>query len=426
MATRKRPASTVPYDVMWWPLGARPQVELGRHTGPQAVGVGDLRGANAATVLAAIRAAPEPPRLAGVAEQTKLSRPTVEGIVEGLVRSGLVADAPMPSAAGLISPGRPARRFTFQPRAAFVLGVDVRAYAINACVSDLAGEVLVTERRKVRRDLTGAGRAKAMLQVVHQVLNQAGLQPDQVSAAVVGTPGWVEDNARIRYVDNLKDWADVDIAGLLRESLGCPVAVENDANLAAVGEQWRGVGSATDDLVFVLVGERVGAGIIAGGRPLHGYRGAAGEIGFTMFEDGNRLSAPAIGRAGAQRPGIDPGSLYSDAAVVRHAAKGQDEAIADLQSVGARLAEALAPALLVLDPELVVVGTSLFGRPDLDAAAQYVLQAAEQQAATLLVDPPRWQLSMLGDDAILSGAVRFALAAIDNILLSKPLSLSEK
>src|SRR2546423_4440214 len=343
---------------------------------PAVVGVADLRTANAAAILAAIRTATRPPRVANLAESTKLSRPTVEVIVDDLLRTGLIEDAPVPSSVGIQSPGRPARRFAFQPRAGFIVGVDVRAYSVNACLADLDGQLMAAQHRTVRRDLTGVARARAVTAVVQATLDQAGVDSARVCAATIGTPGWVEDNARVRYVDNLKDWADVDIVTILGAQLGCPVAVENDANLAALGEQWRGVGAGTREMIFIQLGERLGAGIITGGRPLRGHHGAAGEVGFMVFPDGNPLAARAIGSNGAQRPGINPSSIYSDADVVHPAADGDPAALGALESVGYRIAQSMAPVLLALDPALVVLGTSLFALPDLAIACDYVLKAA--------------------------------------------------
>jgi predicted NBD/HSP70 family sugar kinase len=424
VVTRREPVRTGKSGEMIWPLGSS-MVDGASAAGasPSVVAVADLRSTNAAAVLAAIRSAARPARVASLVESTKLSRPTVELIVEDLARCGLIEDAPASPSRGVASPGRPARRFRFRPTGGFVVGVDVRAYSVGACVADLDGELVAVEHRAVRRDLTGGARAKAVLSAVENAIAQAGLEASRICAATVGTPGWVEDNARLRYVDGLKDWAEVDIAAILAGLLGCPVAVDNDANLAALGEQWRGVATTTREMVFILLGERLGAGIIAGGRPLHGHHGAAGEIGFMVFPDGSPLAARAIGEVGAQRPGINPGSVYSDADVVSGAASGDARAIEALETVGYRLAEAMAPLLLALDPELVVLGTSLFALPDLAVAREYVLKAAERRSSTLLVDPPDWRLSMLGDEAILTGAVRFALSAVENILLTRPTTL---
>ncbi|WP_169745012.1 ROK family transcriptional regulator [Cryptosporangium arvum] len=401
-----------------WPFG-----DDAGATAPAVVGVGDLRTANAAAVLASIRTAEDPPRVAELARSTRLSRPTVELIVNDLLTSGLVEEEQAPPARGVQSPGRPARRLRFRPRAGYVVGIDVRSRSLAVGLADLDGETVLIRRRTVRRDLTGAARARAVVEAVRAALAEAGVDAHRVCAATVGTPGWVQDTTRLRYVDNLRDWADVDIAAILGDELRCPVAVDNDANLAALGEQWRGGAATTGEMVFILLGERLGAGIITGGRLLRGQHGAAGEIGFMIFPDGSPLAARAIGEPGVGRPGIEPSSIYSDAAIVRGAADGDPDAIRALELVGERLADALAPVLLALDPAVVVLGTSLFALPDLATACEYVLRAAERRAPALLVDPPGWRLSTLGDDAILIGAVRFGLAAVERVLRTRPTEL---
>lgn len=351
----------------WWPLGGLPEPSPPGRELPAVVGVADLRATNAAAVLAAVRSTDPHPRLAALAEATKLSRPTVEAIVEELTDCGLIEVAPAVSARGQRSPGRPARRFRFRPHAGFVVGVDVRARSVSACLADLDGRPVAVERTAVRADLGGQARARAVTAVVQRAIDRSGADAPRVWAATVGTPGLVNrGNTRIRQADNLKGWAEADIVTVLSDTLGCPVAVENDANLAALGEQWRGVGGAADEMVFVLLGERLGAGVITGGRLLRGHRGAAGEIGFIRFPGST-----------SSQPGLEP--LVPDS--VRDAASGDPEAVAAITSYGRRLAAGIAPVLLALDPALVVLGTSLFPVPGLLPAAELLLAAAEEEAA---------------------------------------------
>ncbi|GAB2999986.1 ROK family transcriptional regulator [Streptomyces pseudoechinosporeus] len=426
MATsRDRSPSTAPAPRALWPLGGLPEPNSPGRELPAVVGVADLRATNAAAILAAVRSADPHPRLSTLAEATKLSRPTVEAIVEELMDCGLIEVAPAVSARGQRSPGRPARRFRFCPRAGFVIGVDVRARSVSACLADLDGRPVAVERKAVRADLGGRARARAVTAVVQRAIDRSGADARRVWAATVGTPGLVDrSNTRIRQADNLKGWAEADIVTTLRDTLGCPVAVENDANLAALGEQWRGVGGSADEMVFVLLGERLGAGVITGGRLLRGHRGAAGEIGFIRFP-GSTSSQPGLEPLvpdSVAPDQADPGRR-TGADVVRGAASGDPEAVAAITSYGRRLAAGIAPVLLALDPALVVLGTSLFPVPGLLPAGELLLSAAEEEAGSLLVDLPQWRLSALGDEAVITGAVRFALSSVEEVLRTRPTSL---
>ncbi|MFJ9907511.1 ROK family protein [Streptomyces sp. NPDC101152] len=423
-----------------WPLsGAARQAAP---SAPAVVAVADLRATNAAAVLAVVRSADPHPRLSELARATSLSRPTVEAIAEELADRGLIEVASAPSARGQRSPGRPARRFRFRPHAGFVVGVDVRPRSVTACLADLDGEPVAVRRRTVRADLTGPARARAVTATVQDAMAQAGAGPERVWAATVGTPGLVDRaNARVRQADNLRSWADTDIAGILRDLLHCPVAVENDANLAALGEQWRGVGRApvageapaespeppaagtmVDEMVFVLLGERLGAGVITGGRLLRGHHGAAGEIGFIRFPGPSGAGGSTVPH-GSGGPPDAPGLEPLPETVVVAAAAGEPDAVAAVESYGRRLAEGVAPVLLALDPALVVIGTGQFPTPETAPAADLLLAAARRHARTLLVDPPHWQLSSLGDDGVLTGAVRFALSSVEVVLRTRPTSL---
>jgi len=455
----------VPETEAVWPLSGA--AEPVAPSAPAVVGVADLRATNAAAVLAVVRSADPHPRLSELVKATSLSRPTVEAIAEELADCGLIEVAPALSARGQRSPGRPARRFRFRPHAGFVVGVDVRPRSVTACLADLDGEPVAVQRQAVRADLTGAARARAVTSAVEAAMARAQVGPARVWAATIGTPGLVDRaNARVRQADNLHTWAGTDVAGILRDMLDCPVAVENDANLAALGEQWRGVGRTSGgvegragdepsgerggagagggmaderagaavggmaderggagvggmvgEMVFVLLGERLGAGVITGGRLLRGHHGAAGEIGFIRFP-GSSHSPSSSGRPGS--PGLEP----LPASVVAGAAAGEAGAVAAVESYGRRLAEGIAPVLLALDPALVVLGTGQFPAPDTTPAADLLLGAAREHADTLLVDPPRWQLSALGDDAVLTGAVRFALSSVEVVLHTRPTSLT--
>lgn len=191
MATsRDRSPSRAPAAQAPWPLGGQPEPYSPGRELPAVVGVADLRATNAAAILAAVRSTDPHPRLSTLAEATKLSRPTVEAIVEELMDRGLIEVAPAVSARGQRSPGRPARRFRFCPHAGYVIGVDVRARSVSACLADLDGQPVAVERKAVRADLGGRARARAVTGVVRRTIERSGADAGRVWAATVGTPAW--------------------------------------------------------------------------------------------------------------------------------------------------------------------------------------------------------------------------------------------
>ncbi|MEU2285794.1 ROK family protein [Streptomyces sp. NPDC013178] len=408
-----------------WPLSGSAG-QPGTLDAPAVVGVADLRVTNAAAVLAVVRTADPHPRLSEIVTATSLSRPTVETIAEELVDSGLIEVVPAVPTRGRRSPGRPARRFRFRPHAGYVVGVDVRPRSVTACLADLDGTPVAVRRTTVRADVSGAARAEAVTASALGAMTDAGVDAARVWAATVGTPGLVDrHNTRVRQADNLRSWARTDIVGIVRDALGCPVAVENDANLACLGERWRGVGAGGthSDMIFVLLGERLGAGVIAGGRLLRGHHGAAGEIGFIRFPEENGSGREGMSGAGAAAPGRRPGLEPLPATAMSGAAAGDQAAVAEVEAYGRRLAEGVAPVLLALNPALVVLGTGRFPSGATAPAAELLLAAAREHAGALLVDPPHWKLSTLANDAVLTGAVHFALSSVEVVLRTRPTSL---
>jgi predicted NBD/HSP70 family sugar kinase len=105
------------------------------------------------------------------------------------------------------------------------------------------------------------------------------LGDDEAVAAGVSTPGLVDPHTGIVIAaKNLAGWQQVPLAAMLAERLGCPVHVENDVNMAALGEVWRGAGRRAIDVAFIGVGTGVGVGLVLGGRLHRGHRFSAGEV----------------------------------------------------------------------------------------------------------------------------------------------------
>jgi predicted NBD/HSP70 family sugar kinase len=187
------------------------------------------------------------------------------------------------------------------------------------------------------------------------------------------------------------------------------VLVENDANLAAVAERWRGAAKDVDDMVYVLAGLHTGAGVVIGGRLHRGRWGAAGEVG-TLPELGLRDTAADL--AGADGPFGPEGRADRAAEKVLTAARaGDPAALARVDQVAGRVARGIAAMVLALDPEMVIVGGAL------TLAGDVLVGELRRHVLPLCLGPTRIEASTLADESVGLGAVRLALDHIEDDLL---------
>lgn len=387
---------------------------MARRQPEQPVGTRVLRRINTTAVLDAVRrGAAGPVRLTELVELTGLTRPTVTQAVDELVGAGwLLQHAAESSHLG----GRPAIRVSLNGRAAPVLGLDVGPHTVSAGIADLAGEQLAGTRRPVRG--TGAEQLLAVIdEVTEETLAVADVSAGDVAMVAVGTPGIVDgDTGRVLFAPSIPGWSAIDLVEHLRELFGCPVQVENDANLAALAVAHERACHGT--LLAVQWGERLGAGVVIDGR-LHRGAGEAGEIGFIRppgqpaRTDGGRgplewaIGAGAITelarQAAAERPGSRLDGIEDAAAVFFAAGDGDAVALAVVEQVATTFAEAVAPAVLVLSPHAIVIGGGVA------RAGDVLLAAVRRHLAELTMTPPSVELSDLAEHTVLTGALRMAL-----------------
>ncbi|WP_028783209.1 ROK family glucokinase [Thalassobacillus devorans] len=110
-------------------------------------------------------------------------------------------------------------------------------------------------------------------------LIELGIHKEQILGIGAGAPGFVDADTGFVYQTVNIGWRNFDLGKILKEKTGFPVYVDNDANLAALGEKWKGSGENSNDLIAVTLGTGVGGGIIANGEVINGVNGTGGEIG---------------------------------------------------------------------------------------------------------------------------------------------------
>ncbi|MFD5731552.1 ROK family transcriptional regulator [Streptomyces sioyaensis] len=364
-----------------------------------------LRRINSTVVLHALRAA-DSPTLTDLVQVTGLSRPTVEGVVEGLVEAGLVAEAA--AGEGARRQGRPARRFRFRTEAGHLLGIEIGPHRIAALLSDLSGRVLDGAQRPVAETAPAEERLERVRAVVADLLRRSGVPRSALRAVGVAGPGIVEADGTVRLSTALPGWTGLRLGERLRRSFRCPVLVENDANAAAVAEHWQGAATGSDDIVFVLAGLSPGAGSLIGGRLHRGFGGAAGEIGALHLLGREATPEKLLSTTGKPLHPLDEAQV---AAVFAAAREGAPQAREAVDRFLARLVHDVAALVLALDPELVVIGGWAAG---LDG----VLEPLRGELARYCLRPPQVVLSQLGETAITTGALRLALDHVEGELFA--------
>ncbi|GHH50298.1 ROK family protein [Streptomyces candidus] len=370
-----------------------------------------LRRINSSVVLHALRGAgtsfssdtTDCPTLTDLTRVTGLSRPTVEGVVEGLIEAGLVVVESAAEEGGAKRQGRPARRFRFRAEAGHLLGVEISPHRIAALLSGLDGRIVGAGSREVDESLGADDRLERVRQVVADVLRRTGVPRSSLRAVGVGTPGIVEAGGTVRLGTALPGWTGLPLGERLRRSFRCPVLVENDANAAAVAEHWKGVGQDTDDLVFVLAGLSPGAGSLIGGRLHRGYGGAAGEIGALHLLGREATPEKLLSTTGEPLHPLDEQAV---AVVFAEARRGDAQAQAAVERFLQRLVHDVAALVLALDPELVVIGGWAAG---IDG----VLEPLRSELERYCLRPPRVALSLLGEASVATGALRLALDHVE-------------
>ena len=239
--------------------------------------------------------------------------------------------------------------------------------------------------------------------------------PVKADGASIGVPGAVLPDGTVNRCVNL-GWGVCRPGDQFTELSGIPCRMCNDADAAALGEQWLGAGKGHRNVMMVTLGTGVGAGIVIGGRLLEGVHGAGGEIGHICIEPretepchcGNRgcleqyCSARGISRL-ARRAGL--GELGARE-VFQQAGAGREEAVAVVDQACDYLGRGIAAACTALDPEMVVLGGGVA------KAGEYLrvrVESAFLKYAFHACRSTRICLATLGNDAGICGNARLAM-----------------
>ena len=360
---------------------------------------------------------------ASIAKEVGLSKQTVSEIVSDLAEEGWIVETGRTS--GHV--GRSATTYQLVPDAAYVCGVDLGGTKVRTALIDLSCRVIseLTEETDPRG---GADVARQIGDLCRRVAEKAGVDWARVMFAAVGVPGVPDrNNGSVRMAPNIKGIGDFNFVSTLEGELGFGVQVENDVNLAAIGEHWSGCASDVDNMAFVSLGTGIGAGIVVGGQIVHGAMGAAGELGFLPFGadpfDPSSLAAGAFERQAGSFGMI---SRYAELAgtqvdvrrLFQLADAGDVHANTVLEETARLVARLIATVGAVVDPAMVVMGGSIGHRTEL-------LDRVEVALAACFPNPIAIRRSQLGEHAALVGGAAVGLAHLHQSIFAAGLESIE-
>jgi glucokinase len=374
-----------------------------------------MRQTNARTILMLLKKLGVCSR-ADLVRETGMSAPTVANVVSDLNDLGLIEWI----GEGMSSGGRRPDNLRFRADYGCLAGVEVTQDALRILLTDLNGTLLEELFEPLPKDARSpAAVIEVLLVSLRAIMQRHSLPWKKLLAMTVGVAGIT--NARdgiVISVSGSNTWRDVPLRDMLRQQFSCALFVENDTNLAAIGEHFRGVAQSEESFIFITVAAGVGAGIFMNGQIFHGSNWSAGEIGYLHIPNisSTQPSLYEFGRLEQVLGG--PGILKSWSAVskksgvgvkVRRASDVLDLAL-EGNSVARKVVHQRARLLkdvvlnlsLTLNPGLFVFGGDLGAHSALLEPMVELLRKADFAVARVLP-------SSLGDSAVVWGAVAVAM-----------------
>ena len=386
-----------------------------------------MRDINRSAILEIIRRESPISRTA-ITQKLGVSLPTVMRIVEGLIEEGFVR----PHGDSEWSGGRRRSLLEFNADGFVVLGIDMGGTKMYGAISDLGGKLL-DEVNIGRHGTSGEESFSCLVTVIDTLLASPSLQGRRVRGIGVGAPGVTLHQEGIVKLAYSLHWKDFPLKARLAERYDFPITVDNDVNLAALGELWFGAGQNTQNMVLVAIGTGIGAGIIIDGALYRGASEASGEIGNMVpgreflgkdYRDFGALESVASGTGIAERARAvlrserDPAELENLVSedVFEAARHGQQWAWNIIYETVDYLAVAIANLATSFDPELIVLGGGVSQSADL--LIEPILKRIKESLPT----PPKLVVSSLGLRAAVMGAITNILHNTSNFYIVHKLS----
>ncbi|HEY5270568.1 MAG TPA: ROK family transcriptional regulator [Anaerolineales bacterium] len=396
-------------------------------TYPLTITASAMRDINRSAILEIIRRESPISRTA-IAERLNVSLPTVMRIVDGLIEEGFVRLQGTTEWSG----GRRRPLIEFNSDGYVVLGVDMGGTKIYGALSDLGGNIL-DEVNVSRHGTSGEDSFNYLTRLIDKLLASPKVKGQRVRGIGVGAPGVTLHKEGIVTWAYTLHWDNFPLKARLAERYDLPIIVDNDVNLAALGELWFGAGQNVQDMILIAIGTGIGAGLIIDGALYRGSKEASGEIGNMIpgreflgknYQDFGALESVASGTGIADRARELLSSQRSQQElldlmaedVFDAARKGEPWAWTVINETVDYLAIAIANLVSAFDPELVVLGGGV------SRSADMLIAPILSRIAGAIPNPPKLVVSNLGLQATVMGAITNVLHNTSNFYVVHKLS----
>jgi predicted NBD/HSP70 family sugar kinase len=381
----------------------------------------EMRGINRSAILETVRRQ-SPIARTTIAKQLDVSLPTVMRIVDKLIEEGFVR----PQGETEWSGGRRRPLLEFNADGNVVLGVDMGGTKLYGAISEIGGHI-IDEVTMEREGASGEACYDLLTKLIDDLLARPGLQGRCARGIGVGAPGITHHQEGIVKWAYALNWKDFPLKARLNERYKLPITVDNDVNLAALGELWFGAGQNVQNMVLITIGAGIGAGIIIDGTLYRGSTEASGEIGHMIpgreflgksFIDFGALEsvASATGIMKRAREFSAPLNNLSSEEIFEAAREGQRWARDIIDETVDYLTIAIANLSVSFDPELIVLGGAI--TPFADMLAESITKRVKGTIPSL----PRLEISNLGLRSTVMGAIVTVLHNTSNFYVVRKLS----
>lgn len=351
---------------------------------------------------------------AEIARSTGLAASTVSNIINELIDSQRVTREDQHG-------GPHGQQVSLIPAPGLVLGIDLGARHLTLILSDLAHHIVAEQRITLKGERTKDSDLAVISSCLDSLLASCRKSRGDILAAAMAMPAPLDrEQRKISFTQILPGWQNVDIVDALEGMLDCPVVVDNDANLGAIGEYSWGGAQGVEDLVYVKMADGIGAGLLLGGKIYRGADGSAGEIGHATIDNtglmcrcGNRGCLETVASIRAIRRLLEPifGPEITIGQIIDRANEGNTACIRALEDSGRVIGIALANLANTINPRRIVVGGVLADAGSI--MIDPIQEVLSRNAISGAVDNLQIQPSTLGARVHALGAVTLALGKVE-------------